>query len=364
MSTPSTDAIVVGAGIIGASIAWRLAQQNVHVTLFDAGRIGGEASWAGAGMLAPGGEIDESSRWADLALDSLRIYPDYVNELKAESGSEIDFQCKGSVEIATDEAEWLGLLQRAEAQKALRIRSEPMNGNQLRRSVPLLEQELPGALFYPDDALVDPRHILRALRLACCARGVQIREQERVSEIRSIGKSVRVSTDSGYVEAGLAVIAAGAWSDQVAVFENETKMELPSTFPVRGHLLGYVLPADSLGPILRSGRTYVVQRAGGFTIAGTSVEQVGFNRRVDSTIVQDIGRRAKELLPVLQKAPQPEAWIGFRPGTDSPQPNVRRLDDLNIWLAYGHFRNGILLAPITAQTVTKMITSSLETDLP
>src|ERR1039458_320234 len=162
------DVIIIGGGIIGASTAWRLAQAGAAVTLVEAGALGGEASWAGAGMLAPGGEIAGRSRWAEFALESLALYPGFVEELESEMGLGIDYRRCGAVEMARTEAEWRDLMARRAAQSELGIRSEVTGGG----------------LFYPDDALVDPRDVTRALRRACEKRRVRIREQTRVLAVR------------------------------------------------------------------------------------------------------------------------------------------------------------------------------------
>jgi glycine oxidase len=300
---------VVGGGIIGMSIAWRLAQKGLAIDVFDAGRIGGEASWAGAGMLAPGGEIKAQSRWAELAVESLRLYPDFVRELEQESGLAIDFRQCGAIEKTNDET-------RAESQRALGIRSTRIS---------------PTELFYPDDAVVDPRHILQALRTACEHRGVVLHEHSPVRAIK-----------------GPAILAAGAWSSGI-----HTPVPIPPSFPIRGHLVSYRMSPGSQPLILRSGPTYVLQRATGLTIAGSNMERVGFDRAINPEIVADIDRRARELLPEL---PHPhESWLGFRPATESLEPEVGRLPGTDVFLAYGHYRNGILLAPITARLLADNI---------
>jgi glycine/D-amino acid oxidase-like deaminating enzyme len=205
-----------------------------------------------------------------------------------------------------------------------------------------------GGLFYPDDALVDPRDVTRALRCACEKRGVQIREQTRVLAVRATGERVDVETSGGVLPGSAAVLAAGAWSGQIPIFGPGGRLAIPASFPVRGHLLGYALEPGSLGPILRHGHTYVMQRSSGFTIAGTSSEQVGFNRELDPQIVADIRARAEDLEPRLRKAAEPIAWLGFRPATEGFEPVIGRVGDTCLWLAYGHYRNGILLAPATA----------------
>jgi glycine oxidase len=343
----SPDAIVIGAGIIGASIAWRLAQAGMSVTLLDAGELGGEASWAGAGMLAPGGEFTAQTPLVRFALESLGQYPAFVQELESEAHARIDYRRCGAVEIACTPTEWQDLQERRTAQQVLGIRSTTVQG------IPAAA----GALFYPDEAIVDPRDVTRALRCACHARQVQILEQTRAIEIRPASDRIDIETSAGPLSASAAVLAAGAWSSTIPI----TRAKITPTFPVRGHLLGYTLPPGSLGPILRRGPTYLLQRASGFTIAGTSSEQAGFDRRLDPAIIAAIHARACELMPRLRDAPEPHAWLGFRPATADFEPVIGRLGDTPLWLAYGHYRNGILLAPATARRVTREMTSSSET---
>jgi glycine oxidase len=332
MPADSPDVIVVGGGIIGGAIAWRLAQAGAAVTVVDVGTLGGEASWAGAGMLAPGGEFVSRSAWAQFALDSMAQYPAFVAELESETGLGIDYRRCGAVEVARTEAEWQDLLARRAAQAELGIRAEVTAGG----------------LFYPDDALVDPRDVTRALRCACEKRGVRIRERTRVTAMRVTRERAEVYTNGGMLAGSAAVLAAGAWSGQIPVLGDDGPIAIPATFPVRGHLLGYALEPGSLSPILRHGHTYVMQRSSGFTIAGTSSEQVGFKRELDPQIVDDIRERARGLLPELRSAPEPTAWLGFRPATEDYAPVIGRLGDTCLWLAYGHYRNGIMLAPATA----------------
>jgi glycine oxidase len=348
------DSVVVGAGIIGSSIAWRLAQAGLHVALLDAGRMGGEASWAAAGMLAPGGEIEEPSAWSSFGVENLAAYPEFVAELENVTGQTVDFQRLGALEIAMGETDWGDLLARAERQAKLGIRAARMSAQDVRREVPLLRPDLAGALFYGGDALVDPRGIMRALRIACCGRGVEIREGVRATEIRAEREGVQVFTDQGSLTAGCAVLAAGAWTSQIAV----PGCELPRAFPVRGHLVAFALEGGSIGPILRSGHTYILQRAGGFTIAGTSSEHCGFDRSLDPSIISGIHERAAALVPSLMGLSFTESWLGFRPGIEGGGPVIGPVAGTSLWLAYGHYRNGVLMAPLTAARVAAQITAN------
>lgn len=330
------DVFIAGGGIIGCSIAWRLSQQGCRVTIADAGRLGGEASWAGAGMLAPGGEIDRDSVWARLSVESLKAYPAFVAELEDESGLSIDLRRSGALELAYNEHELREVTRKAVDQLTLGIPSEPLHPVSVAAMVPELSLAgLAGARYYPDDSIVDPRDIMAALKAVLQRRGVEIRERQPVERLPS----------------GVTVLAAGAWSSTIIP-------GIPAAFPVKGHLIGYDLHPGAVPTILRHGHTYILERSSGFTIAGSTTERVGFDRSIDPRIVARLHDRARRYLPQLLRASPDASWAGLRPGVASDEPKVGRLPDSDIWLAYGHYRNGILLTPVTAQ----MITSGIMTD--
>ncbi len=291
------DVLVVGAGIIGLSVARYLQSHGFDVVVVDQGKAASEASWAGAGMLAPYGEALPNQYWSSLAHQSLNQYPSWVAQLSALSGESIDFQICGSERI-----------------------------------------EQGAVTSFPDEAVVDPRDVCRALQY-----GLDIRE----------GVHITAVSDS---DARAVVVAAGAWSGGIA--------GLPATVPVKGWLIAYDMPPGSLGPIRRSGHTYLLQRTGGLTIAGSTEEYVGFDRSFDPEAVADLERRASALWPELAGKRPVDVWCGFRPGTPTGIPEVGRLPGTRIWLAYGHYRNGILLAPVTAELIGQSIIASFETGSP
>jgi len=341
--TTNGNTAVIGGGIVGASIAWRLAQRGRGVVLFDKGRIGGEASWAGAGMLALGGEVYEASTFSDLCIESRRLYPDFINQLTQESGESIDYQECGALDLAYSEQEWASLKRRAAAQADLGIRSRELSPDRVRTFSPYLRREnLEGALFFSDDATVDPRDVMRALKIACLNRGVELRENTPVEQISVTGAEVIVNE----IAFSNAVIAAGAWSGDISVSGVPV---LPASEPVKGHLLGFDLQLGACPTILRHQQTYFLQRGTGMLITGTSVERVGYNTAIDTQIVRTLHQQAMELLPVLDRMQPIEAWIGFRPY--SADLHLGPWYGSRLHLAYGHFRNGILLAPVTANKI-------------
>jgi glycine oxidase ThiO len=327
--------IVAGAGIIGLSCAWRLAQRGIDVRVFDTREASGEASWAGAGMLAPGGEVDEASPFTRMALNSLKQYPGFIGELEELSGISIDYQHCGAIEPAFTEAEAEALEKRALCQSKLGVRSQLIS----------YKSSL-SARFYPDDQLVAPRDVTKALRIACLRAGVSIHEHEAVTEIMPDGSGVH--TALGEYRDGGVLIAAGAWSSAL-------RKDLPRTMPVRGHLIAYHPDCPLIGSILRHHDTYLLQRRDNRLIAGSSTEHVGFERAIDECIVSDIHSRAMELLPELAALTPAERWNGFRPGIEGGNPVVGRIEGTSIWTAYGHYRNGILLAPETARMIAESV---------
>ncbi|HEY2843278.1 MAG TPA: FAD-dependent oxidoreductase [Bryobacteraceae bacterium] len=287
----SREVLIIGGGLIGSAIAWRLAQQGARVSIADAGNLGGEASPAGAGMLAPRAEFAKPSVWLDLGVESLRLYPPFIEELHNETGIDTDFR-----------------------------------------------------MFQPEDGIVDPAALLRALRCACEKRGVRIL-REHVSSVDP-------------QEHQAVVIAAGAWSNQIRV----AGIALPAVVPIKGHLIGFQLEPGALGPVRRQGETYVLQRSSGYLIAGSNEQDIGFENTVDDAICEDIHRRAAQLFPPLERATPVHRWIGFRPRcVAADAPLLGRVANTNVWLAYGHYRNGILLTPVTAQRVSQEITAAAQT---
>ncbi len=276
-------------------------------------------------MLAPGSEFLRQSQWTELALESLDLYPGYVEELRQESGLEIDYIASGAIEYPASPEDWPGMRERGESQRGYGLACE-VGENELR---------------YPRDAIVDPRQVMEALAEACRRRGVEIHEGAPLNHYDTQGSPL--------------VIAAGAWSGRLVITEQGKKVPLPETVPVKGHLLGYRLEPGTLKTILRRGHTYVLQRSNGYTLAGSNEERIGFDREINEKVVADIAARAARLCPLLEGRAPAEAWCGFRPQTKTGALALGRVEGTSVWLAYGHYRNGILMAPSTARRIAEEI---------
>ncbi|MFL6448683.1 MAG: glycine oxidase ThiO [Bryobacteraceae bacterium] len=352
----SESIAIVGGGIIGLSLAWRLAQLGWQVTVFDQSKTGTEASWAAAGMLAPGGEYHEHSPALAFGLESRRLYRSFIEELSKSSGTSIDFAENGALELAYTADELAALEARAETQQTLGIPSKSLDRSRVVAFWPRIRQQgLHGARFYPEDAVVNPRELTAALRTVCAGLGVEISEGLRVTSVIVEDAASEIRTESGVFGFDAAVIAAGAWSSSIEVLGVPP---IPSSKPIKGHLVGYHQPDQTCNTIVRHRNVYALQRANGLLVVGASVEDVGWNRTVQSHIVEELCTSAAEIFPHLAETTPLEVWTGFRPGGTL---HVGRWHSSRLWLAYGHYRNGILLAPWTARKLSDEINASRKT---
>jgi glycine oxidase len=354
---PEASVAVIGGGIIGLSIAWQLAREGWRVAVLEKNLAGGEASWAGAGMLSPGGEVEGHSALADLAMESRELYGRFIRELEAASGFAIDYQECGAVDLAYGAEEMQHLEERGACQASLGIVSKPVLADQIAAFWPRLRTKgLKGGRFYPEDAIVNPREVVLATAAACRKQDVQILQNCEVTRIEIGERAARVQACGMNAAYQAAVIAAGAWSNEIAV---EGVAPIPVAEPVKGHLIGYQQPAQTCNTIVRHGHSYFLQRANGLLIAGTSVERVGFDREVRREIVAGLQSQTEFIFPHLCETKPSEAWMGFRPASDAV--HIEAWHSERLYLAYGHYRNGILLAPVTAQKIVKQLNANLRT---
>jgi len=312
-------------------------------------------------MLAPGGEFGDNSRWSYFSVESRRLYPAFVRELEEESGERVDLRCCGALELTRGFDEWIDLQERCLLQSLLPMRSQALSHAEVMALAPVLDPaSFDQAVFYPDDGIIDPVDVTRALRVALTRRGVTIVEHLPVTSVDPESSSAIAGNERFY--AGNIVVAAGAWSSGML------PSGVPAATPVKGHLIGYTMKPGFLDPVIRHQHTYLLQRSNGFLVAGATTEHVGYDRAVDPATAEELHRAAAVYVPELLNRKPDRAWIGLRPGAFdgdgkvSNEPVVRRLrledgDLTNVWLSYGHYRNGILLAPLTAKYLAGQIVS-------
>ncbi len=346
------DIIVVGGGIVGCAVAYRLAKDGLAVTLVEKGDIGREASWAAGGILTPVHLAEYPTPLASLCAASMRLYAPLAQELRALTPTDPELRTTGLLLLVSDDAgdAAAGALEawkRAHNQPCERLSREAALARQ-----PGLAPAARGALYLPDIAQVRNHRMTVALGEAAVKRGVDLRAGTPITGfLRVPGRVNGVRTPRGDILAGTTVLAAGAWSSNLL---QPLGIELPVR-PVKGQILLTEGPPGLCRHVLLDGETYLVPRADGKILIGSTVEEAGFDKTVTLEAVGSLTRRAAAILPGVAKLPLVMSWAGLRPATPDRLPYIGRSAMEGLLIATGHFRNGILLAPITAEIVADLV---------
>jgi glycine oxidase len=331
------DVIIVGGGIIGLSLAIELRRNGATVLVVDRGEIGREASYAAGGMIADGIETPPALR--DLATASARMYPEFVRELESKCSVHVDLRDYGTILFSPDEdlnaytkagVSALSLTSLTELEPALTTFGRPA--------------------FLLNERSVDPRALTSVVLQTAKHRGVDISSGDPVTSVNlSDGHVVGVSTNKTSFLAEKVVNCAGAWSGQIGPYAFPTH-------PVKGQMLCLISPKrELLKHVIRAPEIYLIPRSDGRILVGATIEEAGFDKRTDVATVQRLHRDAIALVPALKEAKILEDWAGLRPGTPDSLPILGATPTPGYYVATGHFRDGILLAPITARVMAQVI---------
>ncbi len=356
--TKSADVVIVGGGVVGCALARELAGRGAAVTVVERAEPGAEASGAAAGLLAPQAEGLPAGPLFDLALESRGLYPKWTEDLEAETGIATGYRRCGILRCLLsapparadpwDSYSW---------QRERGLSVERLNGAQIAaRTRANVSEEARQAIFFPQDGVVDNRRLTRALWVAAERRGVTFaigRTARRV--LAREGRCAGVETEGGTIGAPQVVNAAGAW----AAFDPEFPVPVE---PVRGQIVEARPAVPDLSVVVESEDVYVVPR-GDSWLLGATVERVGFEKRVTARAVERLIAAAARLLPSLESASFLGAWSGLRPGTPDGLPVLGRAGLPGLYFATGHYRNGILLAPVTALALADEIAGAGSRDL-
>jgi glycine oxidase len=332
------DVIIVGGGIIGLSLSIALRKRGAKVLVVERGEPGHEASYAAAGMLVECA-AETPTLLQPLAVASARMYPEFAHELQDESGIDVDLREQGTLLFPPPE----------------HIRERPGFTTESLLPVPLaqLEPALAGlkrAAIFLKECSVDPRALVLAALKAAKHREADISSGTAVTELLlSDGRVVGVRTDKTTYGAPVVVNCAGAWAGQL----------LPQRFPtrpVKGQMLAVVGVRPGLQHVIRAPEIYLVPRSDSRILIGATVEEAGYDKRTDPDTIQRLHQAAMEIVPALKSARVLEAWAGLRPGTPDDLPILGATATPGYFVATGHFRNGILLAPVTAHVMAQVVT--------
>lgn len=357
MSAP--DAVVVGGGAIGLGIAWRSAQRGLSVVVVDDAPAR-SASWAAAGMLAPVTEVHPGEEGLlRLNLASARIYSKWVDELQETTGRDVGYRRSGTLMVARDADENSQLAEVHDLQRTLGLDARRLRGRECRALEPGLNPTVRGGIEIPEDHQVDNRALVEALSEACRLTGVRF-VRDRVETVVGSSRVEGVSLNEGErIACDTVVLAAGAWSKRLGGL---ARSGLPPVRAVKGQLLHLRMSRHSLpvDHVIRGVDVYLVPRGDGRVIVGATVEEQGFDTTVTAGGVYTLLRDAYEIVPGIAEAELTEAIASLRPATPDNSPALGPTSVPGLVVATGHFRNGILLTPITADAIATYLTEGRE----
>jgi len=312
---------------------------------------GAEASSAAAGILAPQMESSGPGPFLELSLRSRGLFPEFAAELEELSGVSVDYLPCGVLQAAFDEGQVHALEATVAWQRALGLRAELLEGNAARALEPQLSSRAVAAIHFPDDHQVDNRLLVRALSMSAARAGARFRTGNVRGLLVEDGRVIGVDVDGERLCADHVVLAAGSWSGLV----QGAPLDPRTVRPARGQMVMFQTRLPLAQRVLKGAGGYLVPRKDGRLIAGSTMELVGFEKQVTASGLQRILETALTLCPALENAPVVEQWAGLRPYTEDTLPILGPGPLPGLVLATGHFRNGILLAPITARLVSQWI---------
>jgi glycine oxidase len=346
---------IVGGGVIGLAIGWRLARQGAAVEIFERDDAGRGASWAAAGMLAPVSEVGfEDEGFLALGGESLRLYPEFLDELSGDAGVEVRLDTRGTLLIGLDRDDAERLRRLYDFREHLGLPVKWLSGTEAREIEPLVSPRASSAIWIPDDHQVDNRALVGALKAAFRKCGGTLHEHRSVSEVLLRGGRVTgVRTGEGDTGASCVVIAAGCWSKQIGGIPKEL---LPPVRPVKGQII--TLGSDrtySFLHVIRAPDAYFAPKGDGRIVLGASEEDMGFDTTVTAGAVYRLLERGWRAVPSIYDLPIREIIAGLRPGSRDHDPIVGKTTIERLYYATGHYRHGILLTPVTALEICGLI---------
>ena len=353
--------IIVGGGVIGLGIGWQLAKAGCTVSIYERNQAGRAASWAAAGMLAPHAEVHfEERELLRLGVQSCRMYPEWVAELEADSQMNAGYRAEGTLIVGVDRDDARELEHLYESQKLLDLKVEWITGIEAREIEPLLSPKITAAIWSKDDHQVDNRAMVEALIEAYRRADGTLCEYTPVDKIEIVnGKAHGIWVKGDLEEADVIVLAAGCWSSDINGLPEAVQ---PPVRPVKGQMLALQMEEGIvLEKVIRAPRAkyptdvYLVPKDDGRLVIGATSEEMGFDTRLTAGGLFELLRGTWEAVPGIYDLPVIETWAGLRPGSRDNAPILGETDVENLIMATGHYRNGILLTPITAREIAALI---------
>ena len=360
---------IIGGGVIGLGIGWQLTQSGVDVTIYDSAEAGRAASWAAAGMLAPFAEAHtEEPELLKLGCDSLALYPKWVNELESDAEMSVGFRVEGTHIVGLDSDDTQQLKHLYQAQQQLGLHVNWLSGGEVREIESALSPRVSAAIQCESDYQVDNRLMVAALKSAYMRNGGVLIENNPIEKIHIEDCQVRsIETREGFHNTNIVILSAGCWSSQIDGIPDSIR---PPVRPVKGQMMALMMEDGiSINSAIRTVRArypigvYLVPRTDGRLIIGATSEEMGYDTRLTVGGMFELLRGAWEAVPGIYELPILETWTGLRPGSRDNAPILGKTPIENLIYATGHYRNGILLTPITAYEISKLVLSDKTSDV-
>ncbi len=350
-----SDILIIGGGVIGLSLARELRKKGVRrITILERGAsVSSESSYAAAGMLAPQAETDRADAFTEFCTESLRLYPNFAAELLDETGVDIELDRNGTLYLAFTEKDSAEIRRRYEWQKSEGLPLEHLTAQETRRAEPFVSPDVRESLFFPDDWQVENRKLLRALEKYAEINEIKIVPNAEVTSLLTENDKITgAATEGENFFAEKVVLTTGAWTSLIKT----NNFALPLIKPIRGQMICFQTAKRLFGKVIYTPRGYIVPRADGRILVGATVEDAGFDKSVTDVGTNILLETALEISPSLANLEIVEKWAGLRPFAVDGLPIIGDFAEIqNLFIAAAHYRNGILLAPLTAQILAEKI---------
>jgi len=361
----TADVVVIGGGVIGLTIARALAHHGAgDICLIERDGVGREASFAAAGMLAPQAEANAQDDFFRLACRSRDLYPNFAASLREETGIDVELDTTGTLYLATTYHDLVEIERRYEWQTAAGLPVEKLTASQAQQVEPCINPNILGALRFPLDVQVENRRLLSALANSVAKLGVTVLSGTTVESVKIERDEVRgVHTLRGFISCPNVVVAAGTWSSLLKLSQPSEKRAM-MVDPVRGQMISFDARPQLTRHVIYSPRGYIVPRRDGRLLAGSTSEHAGFAKQVTAGGISAILQHAQEISPSVSALPIVDTWAGLRPRAPDSLPVLGPCDEIGgLFYATGHYRNGILLAPVTGDLIAEAVVTGVTSPL-
>ena len=353
----NSDIIIIGGGIIGLTLARELHKNGVKkITILEKGKVGKESSFAAAGMLLSQAEINQVDDFFQFCEDSKKLYPDFAEELLDETDIDIELDKRGTLFTAFNSQDIKEIHNRYEWQKKAGLNVEHLNDKETHKLEPFISPDSIESLYFPDDWQVENRKLIKALEKYAKLNQIKIIENSKAKSLITENRNVKgVKTAEGDFFSNIIILATGAWVSLIK--SKDSKLTIPKVKPIRGQMIKFQTAKRLFRHVIYSSFGYLVPRKSGQILAGATTEDVGFAEVSSSKGVSLLKEAAYEIAPSLEALKVEESWYGFRPYTsEDGMPLIGEIANVNnLYISTGHYRSGILLAPISAKILADKI---------